>query len=190
MKLDDKRLEVLKQLLDREGKRWSVSELAEAADVSQPTTSRIVEELEEESIVKSSRKGNMKLVELERREHVQNIVKAVGEKHRPMREAAETFAKRVSKVEDVEKVVLFGSVARGTADFNSDVDLLVVVSGNAEETRERVLVKAETVSDETGFHISPTVMKRETYQEHESEESQFYRSVQQDRVVLYDQQTS
>ena len=42
----------------------------------------------------------------------------------------QTFATQISDKFSPEKVVLFGSYARGTASDNSDVDLLVVMPHN------------------------------------------------------------
>lgn len=188
MNIDHKRIKILEALLDRPGKSWSVSELSEVSGVSQPTTSRIIGEFEDDNVVSSRRKGNMKLVELERREYVKNLVQAVSEKYRPMVEAAEKFSQKVSNIEEVEKVVLFGSVARGTADFESDIDVLVEVSDT--EVRDRIMVKAESVSDDTGFHVSPTVVESETYEEHRTEKSQFYKSIERDKEILYGKKSS
>ena len=43
------------------------------------------------------------------------------------------MANRITKRFNPEKIVLFGSYARGTADNNSDADLLVVNGGSLDE---------------------------------------------------------
>lgn len=42
-------------------------------------------------------------------------------------EKASLFSERISKVPAVESAVLFGSLAQGKADVNSDVDLLIII---------------------------------------------------------------
>lgn len=187
MKIDDRRLEVLRTMLDRPDTELSVSDISRDSGVSQPTVSRIIDELEE-GVIETRQEGNMKLVELERRDYVKNVVEAVSDRNRYLEEAAESFATKLSGLEEVEKCILFGSVARGTADFDSDIDVLVLVSSM--DARERIMVKSEAISEDTGFQISPTVMKQETYREHTKEETQFSRNVERDKKVLYGKQAS
>ncbi|MHA1431505.1 MAG: nucleotidyltransferase domain-containing protein [Candidatus Freyarchaeota archaeon] len=56
--------------------------------------------------------------------------------------AAFDLARRLSDVEGVELVVLFGSVARGEADRRSDVDIAIILDTHAgdeaKESGERV----------------------------------------------------
>ncbi len=54
------------------------------------------------------------------------------EYHAPVRALLGEFAKRITAEIGV---ILFGSVARGTADRTSDIDLFVVVDGNRMETQ-------------------------------------------------------
>lgn len=67
---------------------------------------------------------------------------------RRKRRAAEEFVERLLKSEvgpSIVGVILFGSVLKGTASAQSDVDLIVIASGE--------LRKVEEVCDEIGFSI-------------------------------------
>jgi len=73
------------------------------------------------------------------------------------REAFETYAEEVtSDFETVEKVVLFGSVARGEHGVDSDVDVLVLVSDLSE--REEIEDAAFAMTDRTGVSLTPVVL--------------------------------
>lgn len=48
---------------------------------------------------------------------------------------------RIVKTSDPERIILFGSHARGDADTNSDLDLLVVVDGVQQLRRESIRVR-------------------------------------------------
>lgn len=185
MNINDKRLSIFKALLDHPKKDLSVSEIAESSEVPQPTVSRIVKELEEENILETQKRGNMKFVSLKRRDYIREIVRAISDKNQYLKEAAEEFSKKLADIKKVRKVILFGSVARGTADFESDIDVLVLVSDT--EVEEKILLKAEKASEDSGFHISPTIMETETYNEHLRESSQFSKSVERDKVILYEE---
>ena len=49
----------------------------------------------------------------------------------------EEMARRIVQGFDPERIILFGSHARGTPDVDSDVDLLVVMDLNGETKRDR-----------------------------------------------------
>lgn len=187
MNIDSKRIKVLKQLLDSDGR--NISELSEASEVPQPTVSRIIEELKEESVVSVSRRGNMKIVKLKKREFVKNLVNSLSGKEE-LEEAAEKFVEQVKEFSEVKAGIVFGSVARGTADLESDVDILVLVEKENEEIRDRIMINADKISEETGFQISPTIMSVETFEEHKKTKSQFYNSIKDDMETLYDDRPS
>jgi predicted nucleotidyltransferase len=48
---------------------------------------------------------------------------------------------RIVKTSDPEKIILFGSHARGDADVNSDLDLLVIVDGIEQLRKESTRVR-------------------------------------------------
>lgn len=72
-------------------------------------------------------------------------------------EAARDYALRIRSVPDVERVVLFGSRARGDAERDSDVDMLVVVRRETPELRRLLLDAAFEVSMERGCWLVPAI---------------------------------
>jgi len=186
MNIDSKRVEVLKSLLESEGR--SISELSEASGVSQPTVSRIVNEFEDEGLVYSSKKGNMKLVDVRKRDFVKDLVSSLtGVKQ--LEDAALDFADAIKDL-DVKMAAVFGSVARGTAERDSDVDVLVLVEEDSEDLREKIMLNADKLTEDTGFQVSPTVMSIGKFEEHRKTGSQFYKSIKQDLKVLFDDRSS
>ena len=69
-------------------------------------------------------------------------------------EIAKEFAK---SLKDVEKIILFGSVARGEDKGDSDVDILII-SRNKQKTKDKVIRKAMDILLDTGTHISVKVI--------------------------------
>lgn len=89
------------------------------------------------------------------------------------RKAFEKYAEKLeSSVDTVEKVILFGSVARGEHGTNSDVDVLVRVTEPGDEKRIEELA-FETTS-ETGISITPVIV------EEGSEDSSFLETVRKE----------
>lgn len=88
----------------------------------------------------------------------------------PHRRAAESFVRRIRTrdVAGVEKLVLFGSAARGDADgLESDVDFLVVVSDDVDShaVREELRDVAYAVMLECGPVVQTHVLSRSEFEE-------------------------
>jgi len=69
-------------------------------------------------------------------------------------EIAKEFAK---SLKDIEKIILFGSVARGEDKGDSDVDILII-SRNKQKTKDRAIRKAMDILLDTGTYISVKVI--------------------------------
>lgn len=106
---------------------FTVSDIINRLDIrSRDSLTKLLEAMEDADIIKSTRMGrkrfisiNRELVEIPKepifqipQKEYQNVVKKILE--------------RIVKLSDVEKVILFGAVARGTADRMSDLDILVI----------------------------------------------------------------
>jgi predicted nucleotidyltransferase len=73
----------------------------------------------------------------------------------------EQIARKLKQDYGAQKVLLFGSVARGTADADSDIDLLVI-SPTSEEFFERMATVHRLLRDVCrGIPISPIVLTPE-----------------------------
>ncbi|WP_186313342.1 nucleotidyltransferase domain-containing protein [Halorubrum salsamenti] len=108
---------------------FSITELADAVDYSRPTITKAVDTLVANDLVTDRRDGNARLTQINRGrlsrpgDPLLEIPQA--EFHAPVRTALEQVR---DQLDGVIGVVLYGSVARGTADRRSDIDLWVLVT--------------------------------------------------------------
>lgn len=63
---------------------------------------------------------------------------------RPVTDWVDLVISDIATAEDPERIVLFGSVARGEAGPDSDVDVLVVFGDRLDEPRWRVAARVQT----------------------------------------------
>jgi predicted nucleotidyltransferase len=107
---------------------FSITELTDAVDYSQPTITKAVNILAANDLVTDRRDGNTRLVQINAGrlsrpdDPILHIPQA--EFHTPVRTAVDELLKQL---DDVVGILLYGSVARGDADRRSDIDLWVLV---------------------------------------------------------------
>lgn len=103
-----------------------------------------------------------------------------------VRDAIASFLDRVEHRfgDSVERIILYGSVARGEATDASDVDLVVVWDGAFHDGFLGITEVATRIFIDTGILLSPKVLPRETWDEHAAMEDAFYRNVSAEGIVL------
>ena len=133
---------------------FSISELTDAVEYSQPSVSKAVDILVANDLVIEKREGNTRNVRINsgRLSRPDDPVLEVpqSEFQPPVRAAVEELC---NDLEGVLGVVLFGSVARGEADRRSDIDLWVLVEEDRmanQRTANRVRQDLEEREFDTG----------------------------------------
>ncbi|MCD7867341.1 MAG: nucleotidyltransferase domain-containing protein [Clostridiales bacterium] len=89
----------------------------------------------------------------------------------------------------IERVLLFGSYARGDYTNESDVDIMIILNCPKEEVRayrREVSRMASRIGLEHDVMVSILIRDKATY-EHGKNELPFYRNVMQEGVELYGQ---
>lgn len=100
------------------------------------------------------------------------------------------FVERVTERErkNLSKIILFGSVARGEANGDSDIDVLVVLRKNDNEDRKNIIDIGVDVRWDMDFDDN-AYLQPITISEEEAGGLDFYglmRNVDREGVVLYD----
>ena len=86
----------------------------------------------------------------------------------------------------IRSAAVYGSVARGTADEDSDIDLLLIVEGEAEE-RIRNDYKSRVLETYEGSKLAMgKIFSRSDYVESRASGSDFLERIQEDLHVLHD----
>lgn len=135
------RAKVLERLLAFPSKEYTGRELAHYAGVSQPQAALVLKSFRENGLVELRGAGSAHMWKLNERHAMVKFLKPLGE---PLGEARKILLETLKESLDfrkVERIVLFGSVARGNERPSSDIDLLVVVkNGNYKlQAKEKLL---------------------------------------------------
>ena len=127
--------DILHHLVNNPFEEFTQQELASIIDADVSSVSRSVELLEKLGMVTVSDQRPARITidmdHLQRPEPVFMIPQS--EFHKPVQTYLNELEARIQESEELDElvgVVLFGSVARGTADRRSDIDLLIIVDGD------------------------------------------------------------
>jgi predicted nucleotidyltransferase len=108
------------------------------------------------------------------------------------KKALEAFLEKLQKQEgkNLLRVVLFGSVARGDSESDSDIDVFVLVeNGTRAELRERIVDLAMDINLEEGeskIYISPLISTLEKDGYDRTIGLPVYYNLDEEGIVLYD----
>jgi predicted nucleotidyltransferase len=120
--------DVLHVLVDNPDREFTNRELRRITDRGMSGVNSAVDTLEALGVIDVDRSGRANAVRMDSERLVKSddpvTVIPQSEYHRPVREV---LARLEERIDENVGVVLFGSVARGTADRTSDIDLFVVV---------------------------------------------------------------
>jgi predicted nucleotidyltransferase len=133
----------------------SIRQLATVTPLSERATREAVDALETSDLVETHREGNARRVQINRArlqkpaDPIRSIPQT--EFQTPVRVAQQYIQDELA---DVRGIILFGSVARGTADRQSDIDLWVLVEGDRMEQRHAANKLTQHLE---GLQIPPSI---------------------------------
>jgi predicted nucleotidyltransferase len=95
----------------------------------------------------------------------------------------ERFGRRIGEEFGAEKVILFGSYARGTAERDSDIDLLIVASFEGKSVDKSVQIRLKL---RPAFPVDLLIRTPEKIRERLEMGDQFIKDILQGGKVLYE----
>src|SRR3990172_12200020 len=86
------------------------------------------------------------------------------------RQALQAFIRKIcdKDSEQIVQTILFGSAARGDGSPDSDIDVLVIVKDQDDETRTQILTVAARISLDHDVLLNPVIVSEGRYQRQQS----------------------
>lgn len=148
----------------------SEREIASIIGISHMSVNRLLQEFAEMNLVQYSTVGKAHVWKANKKSYVyQNLKKVIRNIEKipsPILELKELILKRCPKTV-VEKIVLFGSVAKQKEQFNSDIDLFILVK--KEQDKDKLEMEIEKLSleclDVFGNRLSPYIISKAELQQ-------------------------
>lgn len=178
--------EALEELLDNPDYGFTVKELSDSVSGSYNSVKNFLEKLNEFGIVRFTSKGNYRIVEYDAENDYHEVLKSIFtvEKSERMR-VAEDYAEKFYEMnrEEVVSVAVFGSVAKGTADKGSDIDIIIITENKVDT--KRIKNEATKLRDRKSFSkVVPVTESLEEFRDAIARESRFEKNVYRDGKVL------
>jgi len=179
-------LKVIKALMEFPDRNWSLRDLSDESGVPKTTVWRAINRLEEKNFVYTSEVGKSKMVKVKNRGVLKKILKLSRAEIDELEEVAKRFVEEIKEIEGFKRCVLFGSVARGTADLNSDIDILILLREEDAKMEEEMSQIAERISSKESVRIMPDIMEEERFELMEKHEESFAENIEKEGIKLYE----
>jgi len=159
------------------------SELKRVLNVSDPGLYKALQRIKAEGIVECN--GHRRYhVKPEFRDRAGKLLRPLYNDY--LLERARLIAENLQQLEGVMLIIIFGSVAQGKADFDSDVDMLVVVDEWEESSERRIHETISRLAVEMGIPVEAIVVSATSIKALLEHEFQFLFGLLEGYVILYD----
>lgn len=103
--------------------------------------------------------------------------------------ALDEFKYKIKKKlgEQLVKIILFGSKARGEARPDSDIDVLIIIKRESEKVRDNIVDIKMNINLKYNLFVSPVVYSKKEYNYYKSIPTIFIQNVYYDAIKLYEQ---
>lgn len=101
-------------------------------------------------------------------------------------EALKQFIEKVKTKynHQIEKIILFGSYARGEAKEESDIDVLIIINKENHKARSEIIGLAFDILLETWEYISPKVISKKDYKRLIKMQSSFIENISNEGIIV------
>lgn len=183
--------EVLETLVDNPLYPFTVNELAEKVSGSYNSVSNFLRELERFDVVGFTKKSGSYLVTYNQDSRYHQAIKdLLRSDNKTLENAAREYAEKLytdcnKEDSQIKSILLFGSVARGTAGPDSDIDILIITEPDAEIDRVEDIARTYAENHvEIENDIVPVVEDAEEFSKNYREGKRFESSVMKDGFGL------
>ncbi len=186
----------------------TLSEISTEIDISKPAASKYLKKLEEQNIIKGVYERNTigrtikyslqqfhivfsvdpinkSIIGFKANEPIDTNYIYLGYiQQKEFREDVKNYLKEINNINfDKYLIILYGSVAKGSAHQKSDIDLLFLKENWSKKEKEHVLQKIAIASDRCDHQAKPLF---KSFKEFEDMDKSLQKEIKEDGIILYE----
>lgn len=142
--------EILKLFFRDQEKEYYFREIAKKLNKEPSHYQKYLDNLVEDKILLDERRGNMRFFRLNKEHPLYDEIKSIISKTIGLENELKEL---VDKLDNVECAFIFGSVAKGTENSNSDVDLMLIGNINQDVLTTAISSLEGKIAREINYHI-------------------------------------
>jgi predicted nucleotidyltransferase len=153
------RRKIMELFLKYPKREFTVNELSKLSFTSYATTWRFIQMLDKAGVIFTKSIGHSLICKLNKDSpFLREIKKALELKPSPQKAVIEDFINKIKEVEDVQKIVLFGSVSKGMEDLTSDIDIAVFVNRRNKKLEEEINKISNNIIEKSKMKLVPLIL--------------------------------
>lgn len=142
--------EIIKLFLKNPEKEYYFREIAKNLNKEPSHYQKYLDDLVEDGILLDERRGNMRFFRLNKEHALYEEIKSIISKTSGLENELKEL---VDKLDNVECAFIFGSIARGTENSNSDIDLMLIGNINQDILITMISSMELRIAREINYHI-------------------------------------
>jgi len=155
------RIKLIRILYKFKDRSFTLSELSRYSGITRQGIMKVLDDLNGMNIVKLERIGSSIVIRLNRNEFINNILKVYELEKNTLNNLID-FINSYFKDKKIISLALFGSVAKGEENFNSDIDLLIITKNKklASQISEKCNLE---IIDKFGNVLMPYILNKNEF---------------------------
>ena len=155
------RIKLTRTLYKFKDRSFTLSELSRYSGITRQGIMKVLDDLNGMNIVKLERIGSSIIIRLNRNEFINNILKVYELEKNTLNNLID-FINSYFKDKKMISLALFGSIAKGEENFNSDIDLLIITKNKklASQISEKCNLE---IIDKFGNVLMPYILNKNEF---------------------------
>lgn len=160
-------------------REFTINELSGEAKTPYATTWRFVQKLDKAGILWTRSIGHSTVCGLNNSSAFLKEIRRTLKKPTPQRAALEVFLNKARRLNGLDKIILFGSVASWEERLTSDVDIALLVKKRGGSLKKKVDEIVDHIASTSKVVIVPIILTEKELKEN----GQFYKEVEKGRIL-------
>ena len=140
-------------------REFTVNELSKISSTSYATTWRFIQVLDKAGAILTKTLGHSLICRLNSDSpFLSEIKKALELKPSPQKAVIEDFVSKLKRIKEVQKIILFGSVGRGTENLTSDIDIAIFVKRRNKRLAREINKISDNIIEKSRMKIVPLIL--------------------------------